>query len=130
MSTTAFEDLIKRFTTPDLFDMSREQLIQEVVWLRYIYCFEDTRQYMKRAQGGKSRGKIAGTDQTKYVHFRELAAKVILAKHDLKEKVTYKTLERDLGRHPDFSETITREMLKNWRAYQRENSASASTALE
>lgn len=120
MNRTDFQQLSDSLTTPDLLDMSRDQLIQEVVWLRYLYIFYLTRVYMKRASGGKKRGKLEGTNNTKYDEYREFVAKVILAKDHLGEKISLKTLYKDLENRPEISENIIKTVFTAWNRYRRE----------
>ncbi len=120
MNKTNFQQLIDSYKTPDLLDMSRDQLIQEVAWLRYLYIFYLTRVYMKRASGGKMRGKLKGTENTKYDEYRECVAKVILAKDYLGEKISLKTLERDLENRPEINGNLIKTVLTAWNRYRRE----------
>ena len=130
MKNSLFDQLIKEYKSEDLFKKTKLELVHEVAWLRYCFSLYLTKTYMKKARGGRLRGKIDGTDRTKYQEHREFVAQIILAKHILKEKISHKILILDLASKPEISSYIVGDVLKEWNKLKKENSLPASKPLD
>lgn len=130
MKNSFFDQLIKIYKSEDLYKKTKLELIHEVTWLRYCFSFYLTKKYMEKARGAKLRGKIDGTERTKYQEQREFVAQIILAKHILKEKISHKILILELASKPEISSYIVGEVLKEWNKLKKENSLPASKPLD
>jgi len=130
MKNLYFEQLIKAYKTEDLYEKTKLELIHEVAWLRYCLSLSLTKTYMGKARGGKLRGKIDGTDRTKYHQYREFVAQIILAKHIQKEKISHKILLHDLATKPEITGFIVGDVLKDWNKFKKANLLPASKPLD
>ena len=130
MKNSFFEQLIKEYKSKDLYKKTKLELIHEVAWLRYCFSLYLTKKYIQTAKGGRSRGKIEGTDKTRYQEYREFVAQIILAKHMRNEKISHKILLLDLASKPEISSYIVRDVLTEWNKLKKENSLPASKTLD
>ncbi len=130
MKNSFFDQLIKVYKSEDLYKKTKLELIHEVAWLRYCFSLYLTKTYIKKARGARLKGKIDGTDKTKYQEYREFIAQIILAKHMLNEKISQKILLLDLASKPEISSYIVGDVLKEWNKLKKENSLPASKPLD
>lgn len=115
MTTTDFEKLIDTFLTPDLRKMTKVQLMYEVAWMRYLYGVVLTRQYIKRARGGKRRGKQDGTTHTVYQQNRLDVARLIRALHEKEKPISIKVLHKAFEkRTPPLSDFVIKAVYEEW----------------
>ena len=50
-------DMVLRYLTPDLVDMKQEELILEIIWLRYCLDFQEAFNLKKEVKVAIARGK-------------------------------------------------------------------------
>jgi len=115
-------DMVLRYLTPDLVDMKQEELILEIIWLRYCLDFQEALQYKDRSKGGTSKGKKSGEEFSSYDLVRIEIFRRILIRVSQELPVTKKHLEQDFsGREKEgFSETLIKEIYGVWRKRGKE----------
>ena len=110
-------DMVLRYLTPDLVDMKQEELILEIIWLRYCLDFQEALQFKNRSKGGNSKGKKSGEELSSYDLVRIEIFRTILTRASEGLPVTKKHLDQFFhGREKEgFSENLIKEIYGVWR---------------
>ena len=110
-------DLILAYLTPDLFGLSKESLIFEIIWLRYCLDFQDAAYFMKRSKGGKNRVKKPHEEFSSYDNVRVEIFRQILIRASQRLPVTKKHIEQVFDGRDEYSETLIKEIYGLWRKH-------------
>lgn len=117
MTEKKSNDLILAYLTPDLFELTKESLIFEIIWLRYCLDFYDAAYFMKRSKGGKNRIKKPHEEYGIYDRVRIEIFREILIRSSQGLPVTKKHLEQVFDGRDEYSETLIKEVYGLWRKH-------------
>ena len=115
MTNHPSKDMIVEYLTPDLFELSKESLIFEIIWLRYLFDFQSTAYFMKRSKGGKNRVKKPYEEFSSYDNVRVEIFRQILIRTSQGLPVTKKHIEQVFNGRDEYSETLIKEIYGLWR---------------
>jgi hypothetical protein len=109
-----FHQLIKIYATPDLEHLSKEQLITELVWMRYLHDFRVENYTRQRKLGGIKKGTKQGEQESKYEVQRRVIKEVIFARVSKKMKVRKSFIESDLAKRDDITQYQIDKVWSQW----------------
>lgn len=115
MTNHTSKDMIEKYLKPELFELPKESLIFEIIWLRYLLDFQSTAYFMKRSKGGKNRVKKPHEEFSSYDNVRVEIFRQILIRTSQGLPVTKKHLEQVFEGRDEFSETLIKEIYGLWR---------------
>ena len=115
MTNHSSKDMIVKYLTSDLFELSKESLIFEIIWLRYLVDFQSTAYFMKRSKGGKNRVKKPHEEFSSYDNVRVEIFRQILIRASQGLPVTKKHIEQVFNGRDEYSETLIKEVYGLWR---------------
>ena len=117
MTNHSSKDIILKYLTPDLFELSKQSLIFEIIWLRYLLDFQSTAYFMKRSKGGKNRVKKPHEEFSSYDNVRVEIFRQILIRASQRLPVTKKHIEQVFDGQDEYSETLIKEIYGLWRKH-------------
>ena len=109
-----FHQLINLYKTPDLEDLSKEQLITELVWMRYLYDFHAANYRRQRKIGGTKKGTKPGELESKYEVNRRAIREAIFARVSKNIKVRKSFIESDLAKRDDITQYQIDKVWSQW----------------
>ena len=109
-----FHQLIKIYKTPDLENISKEQLITELVWMRYLHDFRVANYTRQRKLGGIKKGTKQGEQESKYEVQRRVIRDVIFDRVSKKGKVRKSLIESDLAKREDITQYQINKVWSQW----------------
>ena len=117
MAEQKSHDMVLRYLTPDLVDMKQEELIFEIIWLRYCLDFQSALHFKERSKGGTNKGKKPNEEFSSYDNVRIEIFRRILIRVLQGQPVTKKHLQQDFSEKEEegFSENLIKEMYGVWR---------------